>query len=289
MLAQTIVNGLLVGGVYGVATVGFSMVWGVMSIINLAHGAYIMMGAYFTYVMASRLGIDPFLSMPLVMAALFCIGWAVQRVLLNPVMRTSVLLTLAMTFGLELFLVDLFVALFTSDIRSVNTSYSSRSLAIGPVLVSHVRLAAALLSLAIAGILYLVLTRTRLGQAILATALDREAARLMGIDPERIYGYTAGIGAALAGAAGSLASTLFPISPGLGNSFIGAVFVITVLGGIGSVTGAILAGFVYALIQSFAAIYLGVNYQEIVAFGLFLGILVVRPQGLFGKRFFGEV
>ena len=289
MLAQTVANGLLLGGVYGVATVGFSMVWGVMGIINLAHGAYIMMGAYFAWGMAERFGVDPIACIPLAMLALFVVGWAIQRLLLNPVMRTSVLLTLAVTFGVELFLVDLFVVLFSADVRSVNTWYSARSLAVGPVLVSYVRLAAALLSLALALGFWLVLNKTRIGQAILATALDREAARLMGIFPDRIYGLTAGLGAALAGASGCLASILFPISPGLGLSFIGAVFVITVLGGIGSVEGAVAAGFVYALVQAFAATYLGVNYQEIVAFSLFLLILVLRPQGLFGKRFYGEV
>jgi branched-chain amino acid transport system permease protein len=151
-----------------------------------------------------------------------------------------------------------------------------------------VRLAAALFSLLLAAGLYLLLNRTRIGQAILATALDREAARLMGIYPERVYALTAGIGAALAGAAGCLASTLFPITPWLGLSFIGAVFVITVLGGIGSVEGAVIAGFIYALIQAFAASYLGINYQEVVAFTMFILILVLRPQGLFGKRFYGE-
>lgn len=289
MLAQTIVNGLLIGGIYGVATVGFSMVWGVMGIINLAHGAYIMIGAYTAFVLHQQFGLDPFASIPVAMAALFAIGYAIQRFLLNPVMRTSLLLTLAVTFGIDLFLVDLFVLLFSSDVRSVNTAYSASSFAVGPVLVSYTRLAAACFALLLAGGFYLLLNRTRIGQAILATALDREAARLMGIYPERIYSLTAGIGAALAGAAGCLASLLFPISPTLGLSFIGAVFVVTVLGGIGSLEGAVVAGFAYALIQAFAASYLGVNFQEIVAFSIFLLIIVLRPQGLFGKRFYGEI
>ncbi len=289
MLAQTIVNGLLAGGMYGIATAGFSMVWGVMGIINLAHGAYIMIGAYIAFVLNRQLNLDPFAAMPAAALALFVLGYAIQRFLLNPVMRTSVLLTLAVTFGVDLFLVDLFVKIFTSDVRAVNTLYSSTSFFAGPVLVSYVRLAAAIISLLLALGLALLLNRTRMGQAILATALDKEAARLMGIFPEQIYAITAGFGAALAGAAGCLASTIYPITPGLGLSFIGAVFVITVLGGIGSVQGAVIAGFVYALIQSFAAAYLGVNYQEIVAFSLFLVILVLRPRGLFGKRFFGEI
>ena len=288
MFLQTIVNGLLMGGVYGLATVGFSVVWGVMGIINLAHGAYVMIGAYVAYVLNQWLGLDPFLAMAAAMPVLFVIGYVLQVTLLNPVMRTSLLLTLVVTFGLDLILVDTFVQIFSSDVRGVQTAYSGRSLALGPVLVPYVRLAAAVLSIVVATAAFLFLNRTRTGQAILATALDREAARLMGIVPERIYGLTGGLSAAVTGAAGCLASTLFPISPTLGLTFLGAVFVITVLGGIGSVPGVILAGFAYALVQAFASTYLGANYQEIVAFSMFLVVLIVRPQGLFGKRFYGE-
>jgi len=159
---------------------------------------------------------------------------------------------------------------------------------VGTVLIPTVRLAVCGLALLLAWGFHEFLARTRAGQAILATALDRETARLMGINPTTVYALTAGAGAALAGAAGSLSSMLFPISPQLGNSFIGAVFVVTVLGGIGSLGGAILAGFIYGLIQAFASAYFGVNTQAIVAFAFFLGVLVLRPQGLFGKRFFGE-
>ncbi|MBZ8134483.1 branched-chain amino acid ABC transporter permease [Afifella sp. IM 167] len=288
MLAQTIVNGLLLGGVYGIATIGFSVVWGVMGIINLAHGAYIMVGAYIAFALNQWFGLDPFLAMPFAMVALFVIGYALQAFLLNPVMHTSLLLTLVVTFGIDLFLIDLFVLFFSSDVRAVHTAYSGSSLEIGPVLISWVRLVAAILSVLVAIASYLFLNRTRTGQAILATALDREAARLMGIYPDRAYGLTAGLAAAVAGAAGCLASTIFPISPTLGISFLGAVFVVTVLGGIGSVAGVIIAGFAYALVQAFAATYLGANYQQIVAFSMFLLILIVRPQGLFGKPFYGE-
>jgi branched-chain amino acid transport system permease protein len=288
MLTQTIVNGLLLGGIFGLATIGFSMVWGVMGVINLAHGAYIMIGAYVAYVAFERFGVDPFLTIPLAMAILFVIGYAVQRLLVNRILKTGLLLSLALTFGLDLVLTDVFVLLFTSDLRSVRTSYASSSIEIGTVLVPTVRLAVCALALLLAWGFHAFLVRTRAGQAILATALDRETARLMGIDPLTVYALTAGAGAALAGASGSLASMLFPISPHLGNSFIGAVFVVTVLGGIGSLGGAILAGFIYGLIQAFASAYLGVNTQAIVAFAFFLGVLILRPQGLFGKRFFGE-
>lgn len=289
MLGQTIVNGLLLGGLYGIAAIGFSMVWGVMGIINLAHGSFIMVGAYVTYALFAYAGIDPFVSIPISMAVLFLLGYAVQAVLLNRVMRTSLLLSLVLTFGLDLILVNIFQLIFSADLRSVNTAYSIRSLAIGDVLVPYVRLTTFVLALLLAGAFYLFLNRSKAGQAILATALDKEVSRLMGINPFRCYALMAGAGAALAGAAGSLSSMLFPVSPTMGLTFIGSVFVITVLGGIGSVEGAIFAGLLYGLVQSFTASFIGVNFQSLVAFGMFLLILVLRPQGLLGKHFYGEI
>jgi branched-chain amino acid transport system permease protein len=288
VLGQTIVNGLLLGGLYGIATIGFSMVWGVMGIINMAHGSFIMVGAYVTYAAFTYLGIDPFLSIPLSMLILFAIGYGLQALLLNRLMRTSVLLSLVLTFGFDLALVNICLLIFSPDLRSVNTFYSTRALDLGGVLVPYVRLAAFALALTLAGGFALFLNRTKHGQAILATALDKEVARLMGINPFRTYALTSGAGAALAGAAGSLASMLFPVTPSMGLTFIGSVFVITVLGGIGSIEGAVLAGFLYGLIQAFAASFIGANYQDTVGFLMFLLILVLRPQGLLGRRFFGE-
>ena len=288
MITQTIINGLLLGGIYGLATIGFSMVWGVMGIINLAHGAYIMLGAYVAYVASSYWGIEPFLVVPIAMVLLFGLGYFIQRYLLNQVLKTSLLLSLALTFGINLILVDLVVIAFSSDFRAVTTHFAQTTFMIGDALIPGVRLGACILALVLAVCFHLFLVHTRAGQAILASALDREVSRLMGINPNRVYALTAGVGAALAGAAGVLSSMIFPVTPHLGITFLGAVFVITVLGGIGSLGGAILAGFVYGLIQAFASALLGVNYQEIVAFSVFLLILIVRPQGLLGKKFFGE-
>jgi branched-chain amino acid transport system permease protein len=288
MLAQATVNGILLGGLYGLATVGFSMVWGVMGVINLAHTSYITPGAYITYVLFTQFGIDPLVATPVAMFLMFVLGYGIQRLILNRIIRTSLLLSLVVTFGIDLVLTDATVIAFTSDVRSVNASYASASVALFGVLVPLVRLIAAGLSLAIGIGFFIFLRRASLGQAILATALDRETSNLMGINPQKVFALTAGAGAALAGAAGSLSSMLFPISPTMGVSFLGAVFVITVLGGIGSVEGCIVAGFLYGLVQAWAAYWLGTNFQEIVAFAMFLGVLVVRPQGLFGRAFFGE-
>jgi branched-chain amino acid transport system permease protein len=288
MLSQTLVNGLLLGGIYGLATIGFSMVWGVMGVINFAHGSYIMIGAYVAYVAFERFGIDPFLSVPIAMAVLFIVGYLVQRLVVNRILKTGLLLSLALTFGLDLIFIDIFVLLFSSDLRSVKTGYTSSAIELGSVLIPNVRLAVCVLALALAWGFHEFLARARAGQAILATALDRETARLMGINPSKVYALTAGAGAALAGAAGAMSSMLFPISPQLGTGFMGAVFVVTVLGGLGSLGGVILAGFIYGLIQALASAYLGINTQAIVAFAFFLAVLVLRPQGLFGKRFYGE-
>ncbi len=288
MLLQTLINGLLLGGLYGVAAIGFSIVWGVMGIVNLAHGSFIMMGAYIAYLAFTYLGIDPYLSIPIAMVVMFVLGYALQAFLLNHVMRTSPLLSLALTFGVDLVLINIAVLLFTSDFRSVNAGYAGQSVEFMSALLPYDRLANFVIALLLAGAFYWFLKHTKLGFSILATALDRETVRLMGVNPTRIYSLTAGLGAALAGGAGCLASTLFPISPAMGTPFLAAAFVVTVLGGIGSIEGAVIGGVLFGLIQAFAAHFLGVSFQEIVAFVAFLVILVLRPQGLMGKKFFGK-
>jgi branched-chain amino acid transport system permease protein len=197
------------------------------------------------------------------------------------------MLSLALTFGVELVLINLAVLLFTADYRLVAPSYAGRSIEVLSANIPINRLAVFCIAVALALVFFWFLRRTQYGSAILATALDRETVRLMGINPSNVYAVTAGLGAALAGAAGCMASMLFPISPTMGVSFLGASFVVTVLGGVGSVEGAVIGGILYGLIQSFASLYLGVSFQEIVAFSAFLAILVLRPQGLIGKRFFG--
>src|SRR5262249_37660756 len=180
----------------------FSMVWGVMGVINLAHTAFITLGAYITYVLFERFGVDPLVALPVSMLAMFVLGYAIQRVILNRVIRTSLLLSLVVTFGIDLVLTDATVIAFTSDVRSVNASYASTSVAVFGTLVPVVRLLAAGLALGLGAGFFVFLRYASLGQAILATALDREMSNLMGIDPQRIFALTAGAGAALAGAAG---------------------------------------------------------------------------------------
>lgn len=285
LLAQQLVLGVLLGGVYVAVAVGFSLVWGILNIINLSHGAFIVVGAYLTWTLFSRLGVDPFLSLPIDAAVLFALGYVLQRGLVNRVIRAPVFFTLLLTFGLNLAIVNVLLAVFTSDFRSVTPSYSGIGLAIGGVRVPYIRLAAFVVALVVAALLALLLRRTRAGGAIQAVASDRDAAQLVGIDLRHTYALTYGIGAACAGVAGGLLSTIQAISPTAGEPYTLQAFVVVVLGGLGSVTATVVGGLLFGLIEVFgqAAPGLGAGYANAIAFAVLVVVLAVRPQGLLGR------
>lgn len=280
---QNALNGLLIGGTYATVALGFSLVWGILNIVNLAHGALVMLGAYATFWLFTLYGVDPLLSLPLTGAALFVFGYALQRGIVNQVIRAPFLITFLLTFGLELLITNIAQAVWTADIRSVTTSYSGWSLSLGPLTLPVVRGASLLIAFVVAVLLHALLTRTRLGTAIRATASDQEAARLMGIPIARVYAVTFGIAAASAGIAGGLISLSFPIFPAMGAGYTLIAFVVCVLGGLGSVPGALLGGLVLGLLQTYAASWLGPNYDNIVAFSVLILVLLVRPAGLLGR------
>lgn len=286
---QILANGLLLGGLYVVVALGFSLVWGVMNIINLAHGAFIMLGAYVTFWLFHLWGVDPFLSIPVSMAALFAFGYLVQRYVINYVVTAQIFMLLILTFGLDIFIVNLSIAAWTADFRSVTPTYSGQSWQYGLMSIAYIRVAIVAIALLLTGALALFLRSTKLGSAIQATSLDPEAARLVGIDVRRVYAITFGIGAALAGVAGSLIATTYTISPTMGGAFTLKAFVICILGGLGSISGVILGGLVLGVAESVGAIVIGPGYQDAVSFVLMVVILIVRPAGLFGRKFFAEV
>jgi branched-chain amino acid transport system permease protein len=287
--AQSLVNGLLLGGVYACVGLGFSLVWGVTNVINLAHGAMITLGAYVTFWAYRGLHLDPFLSLPLAMAAMGCLGYAIQRYLVNFVVRSGVFMTLILTFGVQLVLVDSALFLFSADYRAVTPSYGGTGLDLGSVVIPYVRVAIFVIGLLLTGLLHLFMTRTRTGNAIRATALNKDAAQLVGVDIGRIYAITFAIGAALAGAAGSLLSTLFTITPVMGQPLLGKAFVIACLGGLGTMWGSLIGGLILGLAETAGAATIGPAYQQAISFGLLVLILVVRPEGIVGKKFFAEV
>lgn len=287
-ILQQLTNGLLLGGVYAVATLGFALVWGVMNEINIAHAAFIAIGAYTSYFLFSNLGVDPMVSVPISMLVAFAIGYPIQRFLLNRALPYGLVITLATTFGLNLVLENTIRKLWSSDFRSITPGYATKALNLGSITIPLVPLLVFGLSILFTVLLYLFLERTKVGLAIRATALNRHAARIVGIPVHTLYAITFGIGAALAAASGSMIGTLQSIYPGMGNAFLTKVFVITAVGGFGSITGALVGSIILALIEVFAATLINPLIVDFIAFTLLVAVLVVRPQGLFGKHFYGE-
>ncbi len=277
LLAQIVLNGVLLGGLYGLMALGMGLVWGVLNIVNLAHGALIMLGGYAVYFLYTGLGLDPFAALPLAMVALFCLGYALQRGLLNLIVRAALLNTLLLTFGINVILTYLAQLAFSADFRTINPPYAGANVTIGGLTVPLVRLAAFAVALILAMLLAAFVRRTRPGRAIRATAQNLEAARLYGVAPKRLYALTFGIGAALAGAAGGLYGMVAQITPYIGASLTAKSFVIAILGGLENPLGAILGGIVIGVAEAAGALYLGPTYTDVISFGFLVVILVTRP------------
>jgi branched-chain amino acid transport system permease protein len=287
LFLQQIVLGLLVGGVYVAAAVGFSLVWGILNIVNLAHGALVMTGAYLTWWLFATYHVDPFLSLPVVAVALFAFGYVLQRALVNRVIRAPLFFTLLLTFGVNLVLVNVLLLLFKSDFRSVTPAYSGSGIGIGEVQVPYIRLASLAVALVVAGVVALVLNRTRVGAAIQAVAADRDAARLVGVDLRHVYALTFAIGAACAGVAGALISTTQAITPTAGEPYTLQAFVVVILGGLGRVSATVVGGLIFGLIETLGQTMvpgLGAGWANAIAFAILVLVLIVRPQGLLGRN-----
>jgi branched-chain amino acid transport system permease protein len=289
-LGQVFVNWLLLGSLYAAVALGFSLVWGIMNIVNLAHGAFIIVGAYTAFWLYTRLHIDPYLGILLPMAALFVIGWIVQYAVINRVIRAPLLVTFLLTFGLDLLIADLVQQFFSSDLRSINTAYAGNGLDVGSIHIAFDRLIAAALAILLTAALNYFLARTRAGNAILATGMDRDAARLMGIGIRETYALTFAIGAALAGAAGAMLSELYPFDPSSGGAFTLRAFVIVVLGGLGTPWGVLAGGLVFGLAETIVPLIPGVGpgYDDAIAFAVLVAVLILRPHGLLGKPFYSS-
>lgn len=283
---QVVVNGIALGGLYACIAAGFSLVWGVLNIINLMHGSMIVLGAYLAFFAHQYLGINPFLFAPLAGLALFAIGYPLQRVVINRVMGGTVLITLTLTFGLNLFLDNLMLEMFSADFRKITLEPGLGLLNLGGVFVPWDRIVATAMGLALVFGLWLILRGTQFGRAIVAVRMDREAAALMGIDVRHTYALAFALGAFMAGAAGALLGGIFPISPMASPTYLSKAFVICVLGGLGSIPGAILGGFALGLIESFGTLLLGPQLALTLGFGVLIALLMFRPSGLLGKRGF---
>lgn len=281
---QIAANGLVLGGLYACIAVGFSLVWGVLNVINILHGSFIVLGSYVAFFGYVHLGIHPFVSTVIAGAVLYGLGYLLQAGVINRVIAAPVLITLTLTFGLDLILNNAMLLAFTADYQAVTLARPLGSVQIGPVFLPGDRVAAMVLALLLTLLLYRLLRDSRIGRAIVAVRMDREAAALMGVDVPRINAVTFAIGAFMAGAAGALLSIIFPISPLNGPLFLGKAFVVCVLGGLGSVPGAMLGGLVLGLIESFTSFWFGPERAVTISFALLLVLLFVRPSGLMGRR-----
>ncbi len=281
---QVLVNGIVLGGLYACIAAGFSLVWGVLNVINILHGTFIVIGSYAAYFAYIHLGIHPFLSVPIAAGILFLIAYSFQSGLINKVVAAPVLTTLTLTFGLELFVNNLLLVAFKADYRTVTLANPLGVLDLGGITIPMDRLATMVLALVLTGLLFWVLGASRIGRAIVAVRMDREAAALMGVKVKQIYALTFGIGAVMAGAAGSLMSLIFPISPLNSIMFLGKAFVICILGGLGSVPGAMAGGLALGVLESFSALAFGPEHAITLSFILLILLLLFRPTGIMGKR-----
>jgi branched-chain amino acid transport system permease protein len=289
VVLQNIVNGLLLGGLYAGVALGFSLVWGVMNVINLAHGAFIMIGAYVTFWIYYFFKIDPFITIPFSMAFTFLLGYLVQKYIINLVVRAQVFMVFILTFGIEIFLMNLSNLICTADFRSVTPSYSGAGINLGGILVPYIRLAICFIALFLTYLLNLFLNKTKTGNAIKATSLDKEAAQLVGVHIGKIYTVTFALSAAVAGAAGSLIAIIVAISPYMGGVYTFKAALIACLGGLGSIPGVIAGGLVVGMAETMGSQFISPGYKEFIGFVLLVFILIMRPEGIMGKKFFAVI
>lgn len=283
LFLQVLTNGILQGGLYAIMALGLALVWGVLNIVNLAHGAFIMVGAYISWYTFTWLGLDPFLGLPLTALIMFAVGYAVQRGILNLIARAPMFNTLLVTFGLEVVLTYLAQLVFSADFRTINPSYSGQNVSLAGLTIPLVRLAAFGVAILLTLLMWYFLLRTRLGRAIRATAQNLSAARLHGVEPRHLYAVTFGLGLALAGAAGGLYGTVSQINPYIGATLTVKSFAITIIGGLENPLGVIVGGIVLGLIEALATLYIGPTFSDVASFGVLVLVLILRPSGLLGK------
>ncbi len=286
LAAQVLINALVLGCLYACIAIGFSLVWGVLNVINLIHGSFIVLGAYLAWGLYQSLHISPWYALAIAAPAFFVLGYVIQRLILNRVITAPVLVTLTLTFGLDLILNNAMIYYFKADYRKLTLTPPMGSVSLFDVVVPIDRLIATASALALTGVLYLILRRLRVGRAIIAVRLDRDAARLMGVNVNSIYAIAFGLGAALAGCAGVLMALIFPISPLTSTAYLGKAFVVCVLGGLGSVSGALAGGILLALIEGIGSTLIGPAHATTLSFALLIVFLIVRPQGLLGRKGF---
>ena len=284
ILFPSVLNGLTTGAVYALIALGLTLIYGVLHIINFAHGAALMVALYAVYLLKTQWGLDPYLALPLVVPGMFALGYALQRGIVNRASHGKDENILLVTLGLSIVLENLALMLFKSDTRTIETAYTLTTVPIGPAFIALPKLVAFAGALAASAILLWIVTRTDLGRAIRAVAKEKHGAKLMGIDVDHVYAMCFGIGLACLGAAACFLLPAYYVNPQVGGGFVLVAFTIVVLGGMGSFAGALVGGLLIGVVESLGGLFLGESLGQIGIFAIFIAVLLFRPQGLFGSK-----
>ncbi|QIE45968.1 branched-chain amino acid ABC transporter permease [Pseudohalocynthiibacter aestuariivivens] len=282
---QVVVNGLMLGGLFAITSVGLTLIFGIVKVVNFAHGEFLMIGMYAAFLVTTQLGVHPYAAVVAVTPLLFVLGMMTQKFLIEPLMSArNHDIQIFATVGLSTALINLALLLFGADIASTPSYGLRNSIEIGSIRLLTGQVVMFIVAVVLVIGLHFFLQHTQAGRGIRAVAQNRAAAQLMGINVSRVYMITFGLGAACVGVAATLVAPLYPTSPGIGTYFVLTAFVVVVLGGLGSIGGAFLGAMIIGLIDSLSGFYIGSDMREVAVFGVFLLILILRPQGLFGGR-----
>lgn len=284
ILFPALLNGLTTGAVYALVALGLTLIYGVLHIINFAHGAALMMALYGVYFLKQGLGIDPYLALVPMVAVMFVAGYALQRVIVNRASHGKDENILLVTLGLAIVLENVALLAFKSDTRTIDTAYTLATVPIGPAMIAVTKLVAFGGALAASAVLLWIVRRTDLGRAIRAVAKEKHGARLVGIDVDHVYAMSFGIGLGCLGAAACFLLPAYYVNPQVGNGFVLVAFTVVVLGGMGSFAGALVGGLLIGVVESLGGLWFGESLGQIGIFLLFIAVLLFRPQGLFGAK-----
>ena len=284
VLFPSVLNGLTTGAVYALIALGLTLIYGVLHIVNFAHGASLMVALYGVYLLKVHAGIDPYLALPIMVPAMFALGYLLQRGVINRASHGKDENILLVTLGVSIVMENLALMAFKSDTRTIDTAYTLTTVAIGPAMIALPKLIAFAGAAATSVVLLWIVARTDLGRAIRAVAKEKQGARLMGIDVEHVYAMSFGIGLACLGAAACFLLPAYYVNPQVGGGFVLVAFTIVVLGGMGSFAGALVGGLLIGVVESLGGLMLGESLGQIGIFAIFIAVLLFRPQGLFGAR-----
>ncbi len=284
ILLSALLNGLTTGAVYALIALGLTLIYGVLHIINFAHGAALMIALYAVFLLKERLGIDPYIALPIVTLGMFAFGYLLQRFVINRASHGKDENILLVTLGLSIVLENLALVWFHSDTRNIETAYTLSTIEIGPAMIALPKVIAFFGALVVAAVLFLIIRMTDLGRAIRAVSREKHGAKLMGIDVDKVYALSFGIGMACVGAAACFLLPTYYVNPQVGSGFVLIAFTIVVLGGMGSFAGALVGGLLIGVVESLGGLWFGDTLGQMGIFAIFIVVLLVRPQGFFGAR-----